>query len=75
MGSETGSTRFTSPQETTGDGNRFTQDANYQRFDDTMPYETTATTCSIWSITLHGVVGGNAATEGLPADQFPSLHP
>ena len=55
------------------DGNQFTQGASYQRFEDTLPYETTATTCNIWNVTLHGVVGGNAATEGLPADQFPRL--
>lgn len=55
------------------DGNRFTQDAIYQKFEDMLDYVTTASTCSIWQITLYAVASGNAATESVGEGAFPSL--
>lgn len=54
-------------------GEKFTHTPSYHRFEDTIEFATTAQTYSTWSITLHGVVGGNAAAEEVGADEFPGL--
>ena len=51
----------------------FTQNVSRQRFDDVFPFETTATTYSIWQVTLYGVTDGNASSSHVPAEQFPEL--
>lgn len=55
------------------DGNRFTEGASYQRFDETFAYSTTTLGYSTWSVTLHPVSGGNASTESVDPEQFPNL--
>lgn len=55
------------------DGDRFTLDARYQRFEDLFEFTTSATAYTTWSVTLHGVVGGTASTEGVDQDEFPNL--
>ncbi len=52
---------------------RFTRRARYEVFEDEFPYTTTATTATVWSVTLHPVVGGTAATEQLDEGEFPPL--
>lgn len=55
------------------DGRTFTEAVRRSRFEDTLPYKTTQTTYSAWTITLHPVVGGAATTESVDADEFPSV--
>ncbi len=52
---------------------RFTRRRNLSRFDDPLPFHTTATTYSTWSVTLHPVAGGTAGTETVPEGEFPDL--
>jgi hypothetical protein len=54
-------------------GEKFIHQPSYQRFEDRIKFTTTASTYSIWSITLHSVVGGNAAAEEVDIIEFPSL--
>jgi hypothetical protein len=51
----------------------FTRRRDLSRFDDPFPFTTTATTYTIWSVTLHPVTGGTADTEPVPEDEFPEL--
>jgi hypothetical protein len=66
---------FSKGQDWNGNAGRFMRNVRYQRFEDAFPYSTTATTYTIWSVTLHGVVGGSASTESVDPDQFPDLGP
>jgi hypothetical protein len=52
---------------------RFTADADYTKFEESIDFQTTTTQYSIWSITLHTVSGGAAETESIPAEDFPGL--
>ncbi|MBN1640821.1 MAG: hypothetical protein JXA09_06275 [Anaerolineae bacterium] len=52
---------------------QFTRKRRLSRFEDLFPFTTTATTYSIWSVTLHPVAGGTGATESVPEGQFPDL--
>lgn len=52
---------------------RFTADADYGRFSDALPFTTTRTTYSVWTLTLHTVLGGNAPTDDLTEGEFPGL--
>jgi hypothetical protein len=54
-------------------GNKFTADASYRRFDDPLPFTTTSTTYSIWRVTLHGVAGGTASARNVDEDAFPGV--
>jgi len=58
-----------------GEQRKFTRRTNRSRFEDLFPYETTDTTYSTWSVTLHPVAGGSAETESVPEGQFPDLNP
>lgn len=49
--------------------NKFGQDAEYQKFDDLLKFDA----YTIWAITLHPVVGGQAGTDRLSESEFPSL--
>ncbi|MFI7706385.1 hypothetical protein [Nonomuraea sp. NPDC049480] len=51
---------------------RFTKSAVYQRFDDRLRYRTTATSYSIWTLTLHTVRGGKARTSAIDPKDFPA---
>jgi hypothetical protein len=46
---------------------------DYERFDDTFPYETDVTSYTVWSITLHPVPEGQANTEPVDPADFPDL--
>jgi len=52
---------------------RFTRKTEYHVFEDTFPYTTTQTTATIWSVTLHPVVGGTAQTEEIDPNRFPRV--
>jgi hypothetical protein len=52
---------------------RFTRGTSRSRFEESFPFTTTATTYSIWSVTLHPVPGGTAGAEPVPEDEFPDL--
>jgi len=49
---------------------RFTKNASFERFEDPIEFITTYDTYTIYEVTLYGVVGGNAATENVPASSF-----
>ena len=51
----------------------FTRNVTRQRFADTLTFATTATQYTGFEVTLYGVAGGNAATQNVPAAQFPAL--
>jgi hypothetical protein len=51
--------------------NRFANNPTYQRFEDLLPFETTATQYTGYEVTLFGVAGGSAATENVDPGQFP----
>ncbi|OJF11885.1 hypothetical protein BG844_23685 [Couchioplanes caeruleus subsp. caeruleus] len=50
----------------------FTRDCAYSKFDDTFKFTTTASSTSIWTITLTPVVGGNASTSDVDPSTFPN---
>jgi hypothetical protein len=52
---------------------KFTRRTSHSRFEESFPYTTSATTYSIWSVTLQPVEGGTAETEAVPEDEFPDL--
>ena len=52
---------------------KFTRQTSRSRFEELFPFATTATTYTIWSVTLHPVEGGAADTEPVPEDEFPDL--
>ncbi|WP_433430556.1 hypothetical protein [Nonomuraea sp. CA-141351] len=51
---------------------RFSRAASYQRFNDRLKFVTTATSYSIWTLTLHQVKGGNARTTSINPKDFPA---
>ncbi len=50
---------------------KFTQSCAFTKFDDGLDYTTTNSTYSTWTLTLKPVVGGNASTSDVPANQYP----
>ena len=52
---------------------KFTRRTRLSRFEELFPFTTTATTYTVWSVTLHPVEGGGAETEAVPEDEFPDL--
>ncbi|HEX4815480.1 MAG TPA: hypothetical protein VFV66_22280 [Nonomuraea sp.] len=50
---------------------RFTRAAMYQRFNDRLRFSSTATTWSVWTLTLHPVKGGRATTSPVDPKDFP----
>lgn len=52
---------------------RFTSNAVYQKFNNTIVYETKNQKYTIWTITLHPVEGGTEGTESVPPDEFPAI--
>jgi hypothetical protein len=52
---------------------RFTRRRSLSRFEDPFNFNTTATTHTVWSVTLHSVAGGTADTEPIPEGEFPDL--
>lgn len=65
---------FTTGEAWSSDQRRFTQDFTYQRFDEELYFETTSQRYSVWNVTLHPVVGGNAVTRAVSQDSFPQLN-
>lgn len=55
------------------DGERFTLYPSYKRFEDAFEFTTTSTAYTIWSVTLHGVLGGTASAEEVNASEFPDI--
>ncbi|MEV1172515.1 hypothetical protein [Nonomuraea sp. NPDC049784] len=51
---------------------RFSRAASYQLFNDRLKFVTTATSYSIWTLTLHQVKGGNAQTTSINPKDFPA---
>lgn len=51
----------------------FQTDLNFQEFSDVIHYETLPGRSTQWSLTLHPVEGGTAATNRIPDSQFPDL--
>lgn len=51
----------------------FQTDLNFQEFADVVNYETLPGRSTQWSLTLHPVEGGTAATNRIPDSQFPDL--
>jgi hypothetical protein len=64
---------FTLGEDWDGEQAKFTRRTRLSRFEDPFPFTTTATTYTIWSVTLHPVEGGGAETEPVPEDEFPDL--
>jgi hypothetical protein len=66
---------FTSGTDWDRKARAFGRDCSFDRFDDSMKFETTQTATQIewstWTITLQPVVGGNAATSEVDPDDFP----
>jgi hypothetical protein len=60
-----------------GGSARFTRRAEFFRFEELLPFATTATAqgqqYTIFQVTLHAVTGGTAPVESLPEGQFPDL--
>lgn len=54
-----------------GDAKKFTRSCGFQKFDDTLSYETTRTQYTTYSLTLYTIAGGNATISDVPPDQFP----
>jgi hypothetical protein len=54
-------------------GKVFVTSPSHKKFQDAFKFTSTASTYTTWSVTLHGVVGGNAAAEDVPPNLFPSL--
>ena len=54
-------------------GKAFTITPSHQKFEDAFIFTTGATTYTIWSVTLHGVVGGTASTEDVDESEFPGI--
>lgn len=54
-------------------GKAFTTTPSHQKFEDAFEFTSSATTYSIWSVTLHGVVGGTASVEEVDESEFPDI--
>jgi len=52
---------------------KFENYSRYTRFEDTIPFVTTATHYKTWEVTLYPVVGGTAETEVVSQNDFPDL--
>ncbi|MGJ6965186.1 hypothetical protein ACSDR0_25075 [Streptosporangium sp. G11] len=51
---------------------RFTRAPSYQRFTSRLRFTTTATSSTIWTLTLNPVIGGTARTTGVNPNDFPA---
>jgi hypothetical protein len=51
----------------------FTRNVTRQRFADTLTFVSTGGQYTTYEVTLYGVAGGNAATQNVPAGQFPAV--
>ena len=51
----------------------FTRRVSRQRFEDAFLFTSTATSYSVWDVTLYGVAGGNAGAVDVAEGQFPTL--
>jgi hypothetical protein len=49
----------------------FSRNCSFERFDDTFKFRTTATTYTIWEISLQAVSGGNATATAVSPEDFP----
>jgi hypothetical protein len=54
------------------DGDRFTKQPQYSRFQDSFDFKTNSTTYTTWRITLHPVGAGGGRVENVTPGQFPS---
>jgi hypothetical protein len=54
-------------------GQAFLTNPSYKKFEDAFEFKTGATTYTIWSVTLHGVVGGTAGAENVAPSEFPAV--
>lgn len=54
-------------------GKEFVSSPSRKRFEDAFQFPTGSATCTTWSITLHGVVGGTAAVEEVSESEFPDI--
>ena len=52
---------------------RFTENARYEKFQDPIGFNSTSTSYTTWSLTLHQVEGGSAAVDALSPDEFPKV--
>jgi hypothetical protein len=64
---------FTVGEDWDGQQGAFTRKRRLSRFEDPLPFTTTDSTYSVWSVTLHPVAGGTASTETVPEGAFPGL--
>jgi hypothetical protein len=51
----------------------FARNVSRQRFAETLTFVSQGGQYTVYEVTLYGVAGGNAATQNVPADQFPAL--
>ena len=66
---------FTLGEDWDAEQGAFTRRRDLSRFEEPFPFTSTATTYSIWSVTLHPVPGGTANSQDVPENQFPDLTP
>ena len=52
---------------------KFEENSFYSKFEDTFPYQTTASNYTTWSVTLYKVIDGNAKEEMLSEERFPEI--
>jgi len=62
---------FTTGSEYNPGTGRFSQDAYYQRFEEPLEFLSSSSSCTVYSLTLNPVEGGEALTESVSADTFP----
>lgn len=55
------------------DSKKFIGETIYQQFEDEFDFVSSSRTYTIWTVTLHPVIGGTAGTEFLSEDEFPGL--
>ncbi len=65
---------FSTGEEWDSNAGRFANNARYQRFTDEFDFNTTSRGYSIWEVTLHGVIGGDAGSISVDEDEFPSAN-
>ena len=51
----------------------FARNVTRQRFADTLTFVSPGGQYTTYEVTLYGVAGGNAATQNVPAGQFPAV--
>ena len=66
---------FTLGEDWDAEQGAFTRRRDLSRFEESFPFTSTATTYSVWSVTLHPVPGGTADSQDVPENQFPDLTP